>query len=129
MTPTVVLRSDRLELRMLEASDAEFVESLYANPKVTQTLLQIQRPISIEEAHEFCQVPAAASGDVPRFRLAQAHRPGQRPQPHRVGPGVATIGYSVLPAFWGQASVRNWPASWSSSQRVPSAPLKSARRL
>jgi Acetyltransferase (GNAT) domain len=78
MTPTVVLRSDRLELRMLEASDAEFVESLYANPKVTQTLLQIQRPISIEEAHEFCQVPAAASG---AHRLGAALQVGASSSP------------------------------------------------
>ena len=50
MTPTVALRSDRLELRMLNASDAKFVESLYAHPQVTRTLLRIQEPISLEEA-------------------------------------------------------------------------------
>jgi hypothetical protein len=50
-----VLRSDRLDRRRLEASDAEFVTSLYADVQVTRTLLRIQRPISIEEAYEFCR--------------------------------------------------------------------------
>ncbi len=80
----MALRSERLNLRRLDGGDATFVESLYASAQVTRTLLRIQGPISIEAAREFCQAPAAASGD------------------HRFGRGVATIGYSVLPAFWGQ---------------------------
>jgi len=39
------------------------VASLYANAEVTRTLLRIQRPVSLEEAREFCQAPAAACGD------------------------------------------------------------------
>ena len=100
----MVLRSDRLELRALDGGDAKFVESLYANEQVTRTLLRIQGPISIEEAREFCQAPAAACGD---------HRFGAALQTdgnlialgsvrrHTELPGVASIGYSVLPAFWG----------------------------
>jgi ribosomal-protein-alanine N-acetyltransferase len=103
--PTVILRSDRLELRRLDGGDATFVESLYADAQVTRTLLRIQGPISIEEAREFCQAPAAACGD---------HRFGAALQTdgnlialgsvrrHTELPEVATIGYSVLPAFWGQ---------------------------
>jgi RimJ/RimL family protein N-acetyltransferase len=60
--PTVVLRSDRLELRRLDGGDAALVESLYANAQI-------------------------ALGNV-RWRTEL--------------PGVATIGYSVVPAFWGQ---------------------------
>jgi ribosomal-protein-alanine N-acetyltransferase len=101
----MALRSDRLELRRLDGGDATFVESLYANAQVTRTLLRIQGAISIEEAREFCQAPAAACGD---------HRFGAALQTdgnlialgsvrrHTERPGVATIGYSVLPAFWGQ---------------------------
>jgi hypothetical protein len=61
LNPMVVLRSDRLDLRTPEARDAEFVKSLYANARVTRTLLRIQRPISI--AQEFCRMTAEASGD------------------------------------------------------------------
>ena len=101
----MVLRSDRLELRALDVGDATFVESLYANAQVTRTLLRIQGPISIEEAREFCSATAAACGD---------HRFGAVLQTdgnliavgsvrrHTELPRVASIGYSVLPAFWGQ---------------------------
>jgi len=60
--PTVVLRSDRLELRRLDGGNAAFVESLYANALI-------------------------ALGNV-RWCTEL--------------PGVATIGYSVVPTFWGQ---------------------------
>jgi RimJ/RimL family protein N-acetyltransferase len=105
MKPPVVLRSGRLDLRPLDGNDAEFVETLYAKTQVTRTLLRIQGPISIEEAREFCQAPAGAGGD---------HRFGAALQTdgnlialgsvrrHAELPGIATIGYSVLPAFWGQ---------------------------
>jgi ribosomal-protein-alanine N-acetyltransferase len=101
----VALRSDRLELRRLEEGDATFVESLYANARVTRTLLRIQGPISIEEAREFCQAPAAACGD---HRLGGALQTDGNlvgvgsVRRHAELPGVATIGYSVLPAFWGR---------------------------
>jgi ribosomal-protein-alanine N-acetyltransferase len=105
MRPTIVLQSERLVLRTLDGDDAKFVEALYANGQVTRTLLRIRGPISVEEAREFCQAPAAACGD---------HRFGAALQPsgnlialgsvrrHTERPDVATIGYSVLPAFWGQ---------------------------
>jgi ribosomal-protein-alanine N-acetyltransferase len=101
----VALRSDRLELRRLEEGDATFVESLYANARVTRTLLRIQGPISIEEAREFCQAPAVACGD---HRLGGALQTDGNlvgvgsVRRHAELPGVATIGYSVLPAFWGR---------------------------
>ena len=98
-------RSDRLELRRLEEGDATFVESLYASARVTRTLLRIQGPISIEEAREFCRAAAAACGD---HRLGGALRTDGNligvgsVRRHTELPGVAAIGYSVLPAFWGQ---------------------------
>lgn len=101
----MALRSDRLELRRLEEGDATFVQSLYANARVTRTLLRIQGPISIEEAREFCQAPAAACGD---HRLGPALRTDGNligvgsVRKHTELSGVATIGYSVLPAFWGE---------------------------
>ncbi len=101
----MALRSDRLELRRLEEGDATFVESLYGNARVTRTLLRIQGPISIEEAREFCQAPAAACGD---HRLGGALQTDGNlvgvgsVRRHAELPGVATIGYSVLPAFWGR---------------------------
>ncbi len=99
------LQSDRLELRTLEAGDAEFVESLYAHPRVTRALLRIQRPLSIEEAHELCEMPAAASGD---HRFGAALRADGKlialgsARTHAEVPGVVSIGYSVLPPFWGR---------------------------
>lgn len=87
---------------MLEASDAEFVESQYASPQVTRTLLRIQGPISIEEARQLCQVPTAACRD---HRLGAALQADGKlialgsVRSHTEAPGVATIGYSVLPAF------------------------------
>jgi len=101
----VRLRSDRLELRTLDAGDAEFVESLYANPQVTHTLLRIQKPLSPGEAREFCQISAAACGDH-RFGAA-LHASGSlvalgSVRTHGEIPSVVSIGYSVLPGFWGQ---------------------------
>jgi [ribosomal protein S5]-alanine N-acetyltransferase len=101
----VALRSERLELRRLEEGDARFVESLYANAGVTRTLLRIQEPISIEEARAFCRASPAAGGDR---RLGAALQTDGRliglgsVRAHTDLPGVATIGYSVLPASWGQ---------------------------
>ena len=101
----VTLRSDRLELRKLDGGDAAFVESFYASAQVTRTLLRIQGPISIEEAREFCQPPATACGD---HRFGAALRSDGRlialgsVRSHPELLGVATIGYSVVPAFWGQ---------------------------
>lgn len=97
------LRSARLELHRLEVGDAPFVKSLYTNALVTRTLLRIQGPISIEEAREFCQ--AAPGGD---FRFGAALRIGGDPialggvRRHAESASLATIGYSVLPAFWGR---------------------------
>ena len=100
-----MLRSDRLDLRRLDGGDATFVESLYANAQVTRTLLRIQGPISLEEARELCQAPAAAWGEH-RFGVA-LQTDGNligvgSVRRHTELPEVATIGYSVLPAFWGQ---------------------------
>jgi len=101
----VELRSDRLELRMLDVGDAEFVEILYANTEVTRTLLRIQRALSTEEAREFCQKPAAECGD---YRFGAALRAGGRliavgsVGAHTEVPGGVSIGYSVLPEYWGR---------------------------
>jgi ribosomal-protein-alanine N-acetyltransferase len=103
--PTVTLRSDRLELRRLDERDAGFVESLYADARVTRALLRIQGPISREQARDICCDPANASGEH-RFgavlaadgRLIALGIVRQRAE----RPDEATIGYSVLPAFWGQ---------------------------
>ena len=99
------LRSDRLELRRLGGDDAAFVESLYASAQVTRTLLRIQGPISMEAAREFSQATAATCGehrfgaalqtDGNLIALGNVRRRTELP-------GVATIGYSVVPAFWGQ---------------------------
>lgn len=98
-------RSDRLELRRLDVGDAAFVQSLYANAEVTRTLLRIQGPISLEEAREFCRAPAQVCGDR-RFGGAlksDGHliAVGSIHEPTGLS-GIASIGYSVLPAFWGQ---------------------------
>src|ERR1051325_9304464 len=100
-----VLRSDRLELRTLDARHAAFVESLYASAQVTRTLLRIQGPISLEEAKEFCQAPARTAG---AFRFAAALKADGRlvalgsVRPPAEPPSVATIGYSVVPVLWGK---------------------------
>ncbi len=99
MGPTV--RSPRLELRKLEVGNAPVVKAPHANALVTRTLLRIQGPISLEEAREFCQAApcgdcrfgAALRTDGNLIALGSARR---HAEPHR----VATIGYSVLPAFW-----------------------------
>jgi RimJ/RimL family protein N-acetyltransferase len=103
--PTVAFRSDRLRLRRLDERDAEFVEGLYADPRVTRTLLQIQEPISRERARELCRVSGESAGDrrlgavlvsdEQLIALGTVRRSAERP-------GVATIGYSVLPEYWGQ---------------------------
>jgi [ribosomal protein S5]-alanine N-acetyltransferase len=100
-----VPRSDRLELRPLDVGDAAFVRSLYASVEVTRTLLRIQGPISLEEAREFCRAPAQVRGD---HRFGGALKSDGRliavGSIHGLaGPSrIASIGYSVLPAFWGQ---------------------------
>src|SRR6185295_13486472 len=98
-----VARPGRLELRRLDVGDAAFVQSLYASAEVTRTLLRIQGPISLEEAREFCRAPAEVRGD---------HRFGGalKSDGHLIAVGsihglaepsrIASIGYSVLPAFW-----------------------------
>ena len=103
MRPTEPLRSARLELRRLDGGDAAFVQFLYADARVTRTLLRIQGPISIEEAREFCRT--GPGGDC---RFGAVLRTGGDPialggaRRHTESPGIATIGYSVLPAFWGR---------------------------
>jgi RimJ/RimL family protein N-acetyltransferase len=103
MKPSVALRSERLELRPLDRTDAAFVQSLYADAQVTRTLLRIQGPISLEEAREYCR---ASTIDDSRFAgLLQTEGSiiavgSVRTYPRL--PGVASIGYAVLPAFWGQ---------------------------
>lgn len=102
MCPTVALRSDRLELRRLDDRDAEFVEALYADARVTRALLQIQQPISRAQALEFCR--ARPNDDrfgavlVTSRQLVGLGTVRRSPEL----PDVATIGYSVLPAFWNQ---------------------------
>lgn len=103
--PTVVLRSARLELRRLDGGDAAFVQSLYADAQVTRTLLRIQGPISMEAARDFSEVTVGARGEH-RFGAA-LQTDGKLIALGNVRgraelPGVATIGYSVVPAFWGQ---------------------------
>lgn len=102
MKPRVTLRSDRLELRRLHGGDAEFVEALCADRQVTRTLLRIQGPMSLEEARDFCQASEAECSD---HRFGAALRTdgkllalGSVRSPAEL-PGVASIGYSVLPAF------------------------------
>ncbi|HET9155299.1 MAG TPA: GNAT family N-acetyltransferase [Myxococcaceae bacterium] len=105
MSAVRTLRSDRLELRRLDGGDAAFVESLYASAKVTRTLLRIQQAISFEEAREFCLAPVTACGD---HRFGAALRADGKlialgsVRRHTELPGTASIGYSVLGAFWGQ---------------------------
>ena len=55
MRSMVQLHSDRIELRPISRSDAPFIQSLYASPDVTRTLLRIQEPLSSVEAHSFCE--------------------------------------------------------------------------
>lgn len=104
MKPMVALPSARLELRPLGGREAPFVESLYASPQVTRTLLRIQGPLSTQEAREFCQTPSVALGE---HRLVATLRRNDEPigvgsvRMHAAPHGVASIGYSVLPAFWG----------------------------
>ena len=104
MRPPLALRSHRLALRQLDVRDADFVASLYADTRVTRTLLRIQGPISIDEARTCCRRPGASDGEY-RFGA------GIQSDGSLIAVGsvrcraeqrdVATIGYSVLPAFWG----------------------------
>ena len=98
------LRSDRLALRRLDERDAAFVESLYADARVTRTLLRIQAPISRAQALDFCRAAggggdhrfgAALASDGRLIALGTVRQGAERPD-------VATIGYSILPALWGQ---------------------------
>jgi RimJ/RimL family protein N-acetyltransferase len=101
----MALRSSRLELRPLDVRDAEFVKSLYADARVTRTLLRIQGQITLTQACEFCQVSTTADGEH-RFGA------GLQTDGSLIAVGsvrwraeqsdVAGIGYSVVPAFWGQ---------------------------
>jgi RimJ/RimL family protein N-acetyltransferase len=90
---------------MLEAGEAEFVESLYAKTQVTRTLLRIQRPLSIEGARDFCRTSMVACDD---HRLGAVLQTDGKPialgsvRAHPEVPSVVSIGYSVLPAYWGQ---------------------------
>ena len=98
-------RSDRLTLRPLDLADAEFVESLYASPDVTRTLLRIQGSISTELARALCATPVTASGEHRFLGVLRANnrRIGLGTvRGHASRPGVASVGYSVLPEFWGQ---------------------------
>jgi len=105
MRRMAALPSDRLDLRPLGETDAPFVESLCANSHVTRTLLRIQGPLSSQQALELCEAQSASSGE---HRFIAALRVGARPgglgnvRLHTGAKRVATIGYSVLPAFWGQ---------------------------
>ena len=101
----MALRSVRLELRPLGRTDAQFVETLYASPQVTRTLLRIQGPISTDEARAFCQ-PRSAASDEHRFGAALRTEGNLialgTVRRHAALSGVTTVGYSVLPRFWGQ---------------------------
>jgi len=81
------------------------VESLYADARVTRTLLRIQRPISREQALELCRAPSDPHGEhrLGAARLVDGRLIALGTVRRRPGrPDVATIGYSILPAFWGQ---------------------------
>ena len=86
-------------------NDAAFVQSLYGDDRVTRRLFQIQGPLTMAEAVEFCSPSHAASGD---HRLGVSLQPGGEliavgsVRLHADRPEVATIGISVLPAFWSQ---------------------------
>lgn len=103
MTAPRVLRSERLVLRELEERDAPFVVSLYADARVTRALSKIQSPLSVEQAVDLCRPENSPPGEhrlcavlgdeliaVGTVRIAADL------------PDVATIGYSLLPAFWDQ---------------------------
>jgi ribosomal-protein-alanine N-acetyltransferase len=100
---TVARGSDRLELRPLDASDADFVQALYADARVTRWLLRIQAPITRAQALQICGA-ATPPDDEHRFGAALAPRGPLvglgivRSSPERAR--IATIGYSMAPAFW-----------------------------
>jgi len=101
----VRLHSDRIELRPISRSDAPFIQSLYASPDVTRTLLRIQEPLSSVEAHSFCEAVSIPSGE---HRFVAAFRSNGEPvglgtvHVHAAAAHLASIGYSVLPIVWGQ---------------------------
>jgi RimJ/RimL family protein N-acetyltransferase len=99
----MALRSDRLELRTLDANDAKFVELLYANRQVTQTLLRIQAPISLEAARELCEAPTCGDHRFGAVLRVSRHLIGLGSvRRHPETPIEASVGYSILPAFWRQ---------------------------
>ena len=91
----MALRSNRLELRPLDVRDAEFVKSLYADARVTRTLLRIQGQITLTQACEFCQVSTTADGE------------------HRFGAGLQTDGslIAVGSVRWRASGTRSSPHS------------------
>ena len=105
MSPPVARRSDRLELRRLDARDADFVQALYADARVTRWLLRIQKPITRAHALQICGDPAPADTEhrfgavlVPSVRLVGLGVVRSSRERAR----VASIGYSITPAVWGQ---------------------------
>jgi RimJ/RimL family protein N-acetyltransferase len=98
----VATRSDRLELRSLGADDAEFVRSLYAHKQVTRALAQITGPISIEAAREFCEPPAGEHRFGAALQIDGSLIGVGSVRERSEQPSTAFIGYSILPAFWGQ---------------------------
>jgi len=92
----------RVALHPLGLDHAPFVESLYAHADVTRMLLRIQRPLSADEARALCDTRSARPGE---HRFIAVLDDGEQPVGLgivRVADGVATIGYSVLPSWWGQ---------------------------
>jgi RimJ/RimL family protein N-acetyltransferase len=80
------------------------VESLYADARVTHTLLRIQEPISTERARELCrEAPEAGEHRLGAVLEVEDRLVGLGSVRHNpVRPEIATIGYSLLPAFWSQ---------------------------
>ena len=98
------LRSQRLELRPLDGRDAAFVQALYAEADVRRGLLRIQAPLTLEQARAFAGAVPTVTGDY-RFGAAlqsDAALIGVGGARSVDVPGVATIGYSLLPAYWGR---------------------------
>ena len=78
------------------------MESLYADARVTRTLLRIQEPISAVRARALCReepgdhrLGAVLEADGRLVGLGSVRQSPERPE-------VVTIGYSLLPAFWNQ---------------------------
>jgi RimJ/RimL family protein N-acetyltransferase len=97
------LSSDRLTLDPIDESDVAFVRTLYADPKVTEKLSRIQKPLTLDEARAFCVTPPADSVER-RFIARLGGRPvgvGTIGIPIERSPAV-TIGYSLALPMWGQ---------------------------